>query len=103
MMTPTRLPANTSLFFRIVASGTALRGLHDDLHALPGQVHGIDDLLFFAGQKYVGDMVGDEMPGEILERHLQPVGHGLRRIIGDDVAGLERAVGVIGLFLGSAA
>jgi hypothetical protein len=33
--------------------------------------------------------VRHEMPGVFLERHLEPVRDGLRRVIGDDVTGLE--------------
>jgi hypothetical protein len=39
-----------------------------------------------------------EMPGQVLQRHLQPIGDGFGRVIGDDVPGLETAIGVIGLF-----
>ena len=42
-------------------------------------------------------MVRHKMPGQILQRHQQPVGDGLGRIISDDVARFEAAVGVIGL------
>ena len=37
------------------------------------------------------------MPGELLQRHLEPVRDRVRRVVGDDVAGLEAAVGVVGL------
>lgn len=38
------------------------------------------------------------MPGQILERNLEAIRNSLGRVIGDDVAGLEAAVGIVGLF-----
>ena len=43
-------------------------------------------------------MVLHEVPGQVLQRHQKTVGDGLGRIVGDDMPGLEAAIGVIGLF-----
>ena len=37
------------------------------------------------------------MPGVFLERHLETICHRLGRVVGDDVACLEAAIGVVGL------
>ena len=59
-------------------------------------MHGIDDFLL-GGQQNVFDVVRYEVPGELLERHLETVRNRLRSVVGDDVSGFERAVSVIGI------
>ena len=95
-MTPTRLPRNVSGFFRMVASGARARRLHHDLHPRPDEAHGVDNLLF-RGCQDVGHVVRHEVPGQLLERHPEPVRHRVRRIVGNDVPGAEASRGVIRL------
>src|SRR5688500_12673075 len=67
------------------------RRLHHDLHALPDKLHRVDYFLLGRGED-VGDVVADEVPGKVLEGHLEAVRHGVRRIVRDDVTRLEATV-----------
>src|SRR6476660_696777 len=72
------------------------RRFHDDLHPLPDQLHRIDDFLL-GSREDVGDVLADEVPGKLLQRHLKPVRDRVRGVVGDDVTSPETAISVVGL------
>lgn len=65
-MTPTRLPAQFSLFFRIARQRHGAGRLDDDLNPLPDEAHRVDDLLF-RRREDVGDMARHEVLGQVLQ------------------------------------
>ena len=76
--------------------GDGGRGFDNELHALPDEAHGVDDLGLGHSQNF-GYALLDDGKGKLAERGAKAVGDRRGILDGNDVARGKRAAGIVGL------